>query len=1034
MRRNPFEQHKQELAARQKKEEEDAAAVFATFAESFDGPSRGQGQPHRRLASSFVRGSTINPGAGATEPDADLDGEAIGADDIDGVAVGVNKPLPAALLARSPLLKGGTRIALSLSGSAKGRATPALSINLGRAKLTQPAAAAEGLLGGGSMASVPAGGVSAGADGAEAAAGGGVGPSGRKRCAGAMAFLAELKQEQEKRDAAAAGGDSVDDEDARFGGGGGDRDRDRDRDRGGGGGGERDRDRDRGFNGGGGGGGGFGGGRGSFSSGPRPIDSGDLGTTNLYVGNLAPQVTEEVLFEAFGVYGQIQSIKIMWPRTEEERRRQRNCGFVAFCQREEASAAKDGMTGAVLFDAEMRIGWGKPVALAPALTPSSFGLPASSGVPSFSAALTQAVALASAHAQPAPQLEPQPQSPREPQAQAVQQVQPEAQASKQAQSPSEPQQQYQPPEPQAYEQALPPPVEAKPAEPAAEPQPYPQPQPQPYQAQLQPQQYQQSQQQYQPSQPQGGAAAGAAGVPAVAPPGAYPQPQPPVEGQPPSEPQPLEQPQPPPQLEPQPPPQPQPPSEPQPLPQTYPPPQPQGYAQYPAPYAPMPQGYPAPYAQQPYAPMPQQGYPAPYPQAHYPQQYAPHAHQYPPQHAVDELAGAAPPANAALRVRIESMAARVAGLGAQGEGFEALALERALTSGIDLQFARPLQQLYATGAGGEIVAAARFYRWCVRTLANGGRLEDNRALPAPPWQQQPAGTRELSDKERDALEGLLRRLTISRAAVREAMGFCLDSAAASVEVVETLQESLTILATPAPKKVARLLLVSDVLHNSSAPGVPNASSYRTLLQRALPPIFESLHGTLEGLGSRMGREMLREQVGRVLRAWHAWSVYPPNFLDGLDKLFQKGPNLPTPAPAQPAPTAADDLDGIPAGEAVAAAADDLDGTPVGEGLDGEPLDAPAAAEAEPAQPGTPGAPSTQAELQALPLRELVALCEVRRISSSGSRAEMACRIFRHAARKVRKAAEKADFAGTGEPAETETGEPSDDEGGEDGAQ
>lgn len=38
----------------------------------------------------------------------------------------------------------------------------------------------------------------------------------------------------------------------------------------------------------------------------------------------------------------------MWPRTEEERRRQRNCGFVAFMNRADGQAAKDEMQGLVI--------------------------------------------------------------------------------------------------------------------------------------------------------------------------------------------------------------------------------------------------------------------------------------------------------------------------------------------------------------------------------------------------------------------------------------------------------------------------------------------------------------------------------------------------------------------------------------------------------------------------------------------------------------------------------------------------------------
>ena len=58
-------------------------------------------------------------------------------------------------------------------------------------------------------------------------------------------------------------------------------------------------------------------------------------------------------------------------------------------------------------------------------------------------------------------------------------------------------------------------------------------------------------------------------------------------------------------------------------------------------------------------------------------------------------------------------------------------------------------------------------------------------------------------------------------------------------MVEILADSLTLPETPVPSKVARLMLVSDVLHNSTA-SVRNASRYRSLLEAALPDVFESL--------------------------------------------------------------------------------------------------------------------------------------------------------------------------------------------------
>ncbi|KAG7554848.1 mRNA splicing factor Cwf21 domain [Arabidopsis suecica] len=53
----------------------------------------------------------------------------------------------------------------------------------------------------------------------------------------------------------------------------------------------------------------------------------------------------------------------MWPRTEEEQRRERHCGFVAFMNRADGQAAKDEIQGIILYEYELKIGWGKAVSL-----------------------------------------------------------------------------------------------------------------------------------------------------------------------------------------------------------------------------------------------------------------------------------------------------------------------------------------------------------------------------------------------------------------------------------------------------------------------------------------------------------------------------------------------------------------------------------------------------------------------------------------------------------------------------------------------
>ncbi len=74
-------------------------------------------------------------------------------------------------------------------------------------------------------------------------------------------------------------------------------------------------------------------------------DNGDPNTTNLYLGNLSPRLTEQQLMELFGKYGPLASIKIMWPRTEDEKSRGRNCGFVAYMARSDGERALVALMG-----------------------------------------------------------------------------------------------------------------------------------------------------------------------------------------------------------------------------------------------------------------------------------------------------------------------------------------------------------------------------------------------------------------------------------------------------------------------------------------------------------------------------------------------------------------------------------------------------------------------------------------------------------------------------------------------------------------
>ncbi|KAI8078079.1 uncharacterized protein B0P05DRAFT_544033 [Gilbertella persicaria] len=95
------------------------------------------------------------------------------------------------------------------------------------------------------------------------------------------------------------------------------------------------------------------------------FDDGNPDTTNLYVGNINPTMTETGLCHEFGKYGPIASVKIMWPRTQEEKDKGNNCGFVSFMTRKDAAEAIHALDGKEINGYTLRVGWGKAVPLPP---------------------------------------------------------------------------------------------------------------------------------------------------------------------------------------------------------------------------------------------------------------------------------------------------------------------------------------------------------------------------------------------------------------------------------------------------------------------------------------------------------------------------------------------------------------------------------------------------------------------------------------------------------------------------------------------
>ena len=143
----------------------------------------------------------------------------------------------------------------------------------------------------------------------------------------------------------------------------------------------------------------------------------------------------------------------------------------------------------------------------------------------------------------------------------------------------------------------------------------------------------------------------------------------------------------------------------------------------------------------------------------------------------------------------------------------------------------------------------------------------------------------LSNSQRERLEDMLRNLMPDRNPIAETMVWCIEHADAWEEIVECIAESLSLHQTPAAKKIARLYLVSDILHNCTIKGVPNVSYYRKGFEVKLPEIFSDLNVAYKKIEARIKAEAFRQRVSNCFKAWEDWALYPQDFLIKLQNIF-----------------------------------------------------------------------------------------------------------------------------------------------------
>merc|ERR1740124_553517 len=114
--------------------------------------------------------------------------------------------------------------------------------------------------------------------------------------------------------------------------------------------------------------------------------------------------------------------------------------------------------------------------------------------------------------------------------------------------------------------------------------------------------------------------------------------------------------------------------------------------------------------------------------------------------------------------------------------------------------------------------------------------------------------------------------------------WCIDHADYANEIVECICESLSILETPIPTKIARLYVVNDILHNCSQK-IPNVANFRKGFQENLLETMEHLQKAHASCSTKSQGEKFRKMVLSCLAAWQDWSLYPPNYLINLQNVF-----------------------------------------------------------------------------------------------------------------------------------------------------
>jgi len=205
---------------------------------------------------------------------------------------------------------------------------------------------------------------------------------------------------------------------------------------------------------------------------------------------------------------------------------------------------------------------------------------------------------------------------------------------------------------------------------------------------------------------------------------------------------------------------------------------------------------------------------------------------------------------------------------------------------------------------------------------------------------------------RKRFQAMLRGMTGRRGELARCMTFSLEHADAASEIVDIIVASLIVDGTAVPRKVSRLYLICDILHNSAV-SIPNAWKFRQEFQSRLGLVFDHLSTIYHSFPGRITAESFKAQILAVVEVWEDWIVFPAETTSELRTRLEgsleqqqrqkedenKSSSTSVELPSQPFASRFKSSSFKPAEEPVGAETPqaDLDGEPIaGADIDGEP--------------------------------------------------------------------------------------------------